>query len=177
MTHLKLAVTPNKPFPQVYLVYRPMGAASRMPGKWVDRLQPLEGILEEAQQLSTQHSDDKVEIYDKDFYSLSIDWNEDLGWVHEKALFITSYGELGAKLLVHYGGILAWAQAALERNYQAAYQDELNYATLHFKKFYWDHIPELTPDFVNYEKFSNALFEKGYFSINAQGCCQVLKKN
>lgn len=175
MVNLKQNLAPNKLLPQVYLLCRSLNVA-RMPGKWIDMLQPLEDILEQAQQLSANNPTSKIEIYDyKDFYSLNISPHEDLFWVQEKALFIAKHGELGAKLLTHYDGILDWAQAALEDNYQGEYQDELEYAIFHFNRLYWDHIPESARYYLNYEKFRRDLFAKDYFSIEVQGRCHVFK--
>lgn len=163
MVNLKQNLALNRLLPQVYLLCRSPNA-SRMPGKWIDMLQPFEDILGQAQHLSANNPTGKIEIYDyKGFYSLKISPHEDLLWVQEKALFVVRNGELGAKLLAHYDGILDWAQAALEDNYQGEYQNKLDYATYHFNKLYLDSIPESAGYYLNYEKFKRDLFEPGSF--------------
>ncbi len=56
------------------------------------------------------------------FYSLRIGENESIQKVHEKAMLVMQYGELGAMLVTYYDGGLDEAKEALEKDYQGEYR-------------------------------------------------------
>lgn len=183
----------EKSSPRIYTCLASHGD-DKLFGKWIDASLEVEVILEKIKQLLADSpipnaQEFMIRDYEgfyclKEFmvhryrhcYSLKVDRHKALKEIHEKALFISEYGELGAKLLAYYGEIET-AEKAMKYYYQGAYENELEYATYFFDEMHLESIPEPLRSYIDYKRFQRDIFIDDYFSIGVQGCCHVFERH
>ena len=150
-------------------------------GAWVQADQPIKVIWEEINQMLAKSSMEGAEefaLHDyQGFYSLRIGEYESIAEVHEKALFVAQYGELGAELVAYYGGNLEEAKEALEEYYQGEYQNRLDYVAYLFDEFYLKEIPENLRAYIDYQGFKRDIFFDDYFALEVKGSCHVFSRH
>lgn len=99
-------------------------------GAWIDAHQDPAAILEEISCMLRASPIPEAEewaIHDYEgFEGVRIAEYAGIDGVAEKAAFIATYGELGAKLIAHYGDVEE-AQEALEDRYHGTYADLADY--------------------------------------------------
>ena len=150
-------------------------------GAWIQADQPIEAIWEEINQMlakSPMEGAEEFALHDyQGFYSLRIGEYESIAEVHEKALFVAQYGELGAELAAYYGGNLEEAKDALEEYYQGEYQNRLNCAVYLFDELYLKEIPENLRGYIDYQGFKRDIFFDDYFALEVKGSCHVFSRH
>ena len=107
------------------------------------------------------------------FYDLQLNVHADIEYIRAQALFIAKHGELGAKLINHYEGMLEAAEKVINQRYQGEYKSQLEYATQLFDKLYLNTIPEHIQFCINYESFKKTIFNHYFFSIGLEGKTHV----
>jgi antirestriction protein len=171
----------DKECPEIYVACLSSYNHGILYGAWINAAQPVEDILEQINQLlakSPMEGAEEFAFHDyQGFYSLSIGEYESIAGVHEKAMFVVQYGELGAELAVYYGGNLEQATEALEEYYQGEYQNRLDYAAYLFDELYLNKIPENLRGYIDYQSFKRDIFMDNYFALEVKGSCHVFSRH
>jgi antirestriction protein len=147
-------------------------------GVWIDATKPVEGILKQiaimqlegyhgiAEMLSEGYYPDR-DTYAihcrKGFYNLKIYVNTDIEDIQAYALFIAKYGELGAKLITHFGENLGKAKKLINDRYLGDYKSQADYAVQFFNKHYLDAIPKDIRFCIDYDCLRNNIFTQIVF--------------
>lgn len=178
MTKLKNASTlGNAECPKIYVACLASYNNGKLYGTWIDAMQSEDEIQDEIQELLANSPIPCAEewaIHDHEgFYSLTIDENETIADVSEKAWFIKEYGELGVELVNCFNGNFEYASDAMKEYYQGEYKNELDYAMYIFDELYLNDIPEKAQPYVDYEKFKRDIFIEDYFSIEVNGSSHI----
>lgn len=167
----------NKENPEVYVACLSSYNNGILHGTWINAVQLLENIWEQIWQLLDESPMESAEEFAlhgcQGFYSLRIGEYESIEAVHEKAMFIVQYGELGAELATYYDGNLEQAKEALKEYYQGQYQSRLDYAAYLFDELYLHDIPENIRAYIDYQSFKRDIFMDDYFALEIKGSCHI----
>lgn len=175
------SVLMNELCPKIYVACLASYNAGKLHGKWLDATLEVEELLKDIKALlakSPEPDAEEFEIHDYEgFYSAKIEKYDSLEAVHDKALFISEQGALGAALLNRYHENLAVAKEVRNDCYQGEYENELEFAMELFDDAYLGSVPKCVRGYIDYEAFKTDRFIDDYFSITVQGRCYVFSQH
>ena len=174
--------------PRIFVANLPLYHAGRIEGIWVDATQTVDEMSSQIEHFLSQWPEEAQSYFIDNyqgFYGLHIEFQEDLKDIHQKALLIAKYGELGAELIAHYERHLhpqeveiygttplEAAKDAIECRYQGVYKSHLAYATQFFNAL-CSEMPEKMRFYINYKDFEAAIFNWHFYSIEMAGKTHV----
>lgn len=167
--------------PRIYVACLASYNNGRLYGCWIDATQEVEAILEEISIMlsnSPEPGAEEYEIHDYEgFYSLELEEYAIIDDVNQYATFVSENGELGAALIVYYGGNLKDAKEAWDEHYQGKYNSKLDYATELFEECHMHEIPDNLQHYIDYEKFQRNIFIDSYFSLEINGYSHIFSRH
>ncbi len=146
-------------------------------GVWINMAQDLEVIYGSINDMlskspASNSSDWSIFAYEG-FESIPLNKHEDIERIHEKAIFLATYGKWGIKVLEHFDNDIYLAEEAIVNHYQGQYSSELDFAINLFDKECGLTLPEHAKIYVDYEAFQKGIFGNDYFSIEGDGEAHV----
>ena len=104
----------------------------KLHGVWINATDDMDEIQEQINQMLDESPEQGAEEYAlhdyEGFNGYGLGEYESIGSVHEIALFIEEYAEIGGELLSHFGGSLDDAKKAAEESYSGCYKSLADYA-------------------------------------------------
>jgi len=129
-----------------------------MHGEWIDATQGVGGVKDDVRKMLSSSPADYAEewaIHDYDgFGDISISEYQSFETIADYAEFIEAHGDLGAKLIAHFGD-LEDAQSAISDNYVGSYESVTDYAEQVTQDT--TEIPETLRFYIDYEKMGRDL--------------------
>jgi len=126
----------------------------KLHGVWINATDDMDDIQEQINQMLDESPEQGAEEYAlhdyEGFNGYGLGEYESIGSVHEIALFIEEYPEIGGELLSHFGGSLDDAKKAAEENYSGCYKSLAHYAEELTEDT--SEIPEHLQYYIDYER-------------------------
>ncbi len=126
-------------------------------GIWIDMSQEFEVIhckINDMLSRSPARNPSEWSIFAYDgFESLSLNKDEGIEQIHEKAIFLVTYGKWGIKVLEHFDNDIYLAEEAIVNHYQGKFRSELDFAMDLFDKECGVILPDHAKIYVDYESF------------------------
>ena len=123
-------------------------------GLWIDATKDIKDVLADVQAMLAYSPKENAEEYAihnyEGFGTVELSEYGSLQSIHEKAIFIQEYGEIGAKLLAHCCCDIETAQKAIEEHYQGKHISLADYA----QRFTEDtsEVPKHLEFYIDYER-------------------------
>ncbi|OLF77698.1 antirestriction protein [Maricaulis sp. W15] len=139
----------------------------RLHGRWIDANQDAGAIRAEVATMlkaSPIPSAEEWAIHDYDgFEGAPISEYEGIDSVAEKAAFIAEHGELGGKLIEHFGGELEYARCAIEDHYMGQYASFADFAREYTEESFT--IPSALDGYIDFEAMGRDMTLCDVFAI------------
>lgn len=167
--------------PEIYVICKATYQSGNIHGVWVDITKPMQDILKRIALMKHESghlgSEMLSEGYCPDpgtylihchigFYNLKIDVNASIEDVRAYGLFISQYGELGAKLIVINNGNLEKAKRFIDEYYLGEYESRTAYAKEFFKQPYLSQIPKALSCHVNCDCVEETILQSFFVKIS-----------
>lgn len=132
-------------------------------GVWVDATDSIEDIENQIKMLLANSPIENAEEYAihdyEGFYDYRIGEYDSLQSVHDIAIFIEEYSELGASILQYWCGDISQAQKAMDEDYCGRYQSVADFVEELTKET--QEIPENLAFYIDYERMAQDLEANG----------------